>query len=82
MPRTMFLFKQCIYGGAAGYCPRVQNVSTLLQRLQYIYTLYNSGCQPFYNKLLMILKQIRQSLRYTMPVGQDQNIRRLFLLLH
>jgi hypothetical protein len=26
MPRTMFLFKQCTFGGAAGYRPRVQLV--------------------------------------------------------
>jgi hypothetical protein len=37
MPRTMFLFKQCIYGGAARYRTGVQYVSTLLQRLPYNY---------------------------------------------
>ena len=48
MPRTMFLFKQCIYGGAAGYRPRVQYVSTLLQHYNTIYTLPFEHCQDLF----------------------------------
>ena len=34
----------CTYGGAAGYRPQVQNVSTLLQRLLCYLTIFTSDC--------------------------------------
>ena len=51
-PIISTLAVKCVYGGAAGYRPRVQFVVDWLQHCKYIYTLRGLFCQPVFNKFL------------------------------
>jgi len=66
MPRTMFLFKQCICGGAARYRTGVQYVSTLLQRLPYNYNRKPGEVQLFFSPGSFFSKYGTKSSLFTM----------------